>query len=450
MKTRISAGAFSRILAAGFALVLAALSASPSFGSQNSCIMPTVGTVSGLTLVNDINACNGSLLSLYSGASAPASPTPGMLWYNTTTNYVQEYDGTSWSNLWFVDAVNHQISADIGGGITSRTIASAATTDIGSIPQPFVTITGTVTITSLGSSAKTGSIHVAVFSGITTLTYNATSLIIPGAINKTTAAGDMMIALYLGGGNWRVLDYVPLAGTVVSSIDGNTGIFTTNSANLRSSGNVLDFSAARSTLPTHQVFTSSSGTYTKPANVLYIRVRIIGGGGGGGGGGTSSTSGNTGGNTTFSTLTASGGAGGAGGGAGTNGGGTGGAASGGTIINAAGQRGGDGVLNTGGNVRGGEGGSSAFLGGGGAPSIGTGIAGAANTGGGSAGGSGNSGTPSGGGGGGGGSVETFINSPAATYSYGVGAAGTAGGAGTGGQAGNIGATGIIIVDEYYN
>jgi len=62
----------------------------------------------------------------------------------------------------------------------------------------------------------------------------------------------------------------------VLSIDGQTGIFTTNSANLRSSGNWLDLSAARSTLPTVQRFTSGSGTYTKPAGVAVgIRIRVV-------------------------------------------------------------------------------------------------------------------------------------------------------------------------------
>jgi hypothetical protein len=185
--------------------------------SQNSCILPNTGTVSGLTLVNDANACINSLLSLYSGASAPGTPTTGMLWYNTTTNYIQQFDGTSWINLWYVDATNHQITVQIGGGITSSTLASAATVDLGSINQSFVGITGTTTITSFGSSATTGTIHIVKFSGILTLTYNATSLILQSGFNITTAAGDTAIALYLGGGNWQVISYIPASGNAVTS-----------------------------------------------------------------------------------------------------------------------------------------------------------------------------------------------------------------------------------------
>ena len=51
MKTRF-AGALSRAVAAMFAAGLAVMLVLPSFGSQNSCIMPNTGTVSGLTLVN--------------------------------------------------------------------------------------------------------------------------------------------------------------------------------------------------------------------------------------------------------------------------------------------------------------------------------------------------------------------------------------------------------------
>jgi len=180
--------------------------------SQNSCIMPNTGTVSGLTLVNDANACINSLLTLYSGASAPGSPSTGMLWFNTTTNYIQQFDGTSWSNRWFVDATNHLTTGIIGGGAVSASLSAAATTDIGSVPQSFVTVNGATTITSFGTSAGVGSVHIIKFSGSLTLTYNATNMILPGATNIITQANDAAFALYLGGGNWWVLNYIPFNG----------------------------------------------------------------------------------------------------------------------------------------------------------------------------------------------------------------------------------------------
>jgi hypothetical protein len=54
------------------------------------------------------------------------------------------------------------------------------------------------------------------------------------------------------------------------------------------------------------------------------------------------------------------------------------------------------------------------------------------------------------GGGSGGFIEALITNPSATYSYAVGATQTSVGAGTtAGAAGGTGASGMIIVEEYY-
>ena len=206
----------ARAIAAGLLLLACTLpSLVPSFASQSSCVMPNTGTVSGLTLVNDINACNGSLLTLYSGGSAPSSPSTGMFWYDTGTNYVRQFDGTSWQPLWYVDATNHLTTQGIGGGITSGSLTAAATTDIGTIPQAYKTVTGNTAITSFGSSAVVGSMHVIRFSGTPVLTYNATSLILPGSGNIPVSPGDTAFAIYLGSGNWQVLFYQPGNGTAL-------------------------------------------------------------------------------------------------------------------------------------------------------------------------------------------------------------------------------------------
>ena len=201
--------------------------------------------------------------------------------------------------------------------------------------------------------------------------------------------------------------------------------------------------------PTHQVFTSSSGTYTTPASCLYIRVRMVGAGGAGGNSGPGAASGNAGGNTTFGTslLAANGGSGGGGSTGGSTSGGAGGTASGGTI-NLGGSPGGNGQS----AFPGGPGGASPLFNGAGQggiagvvlPSIGV-----TNTGGGGGGGGGPGGSSAGAGGGSGGYVEAVISSPAATYAYAVGAGGTAGSGGTT-QIGAVGGSGYIIVEEFYN
>jgi hypothetical protein len=85
----------------------------------------------------------------------------------------------------------------------SASIASATTTDLGSIPQGYLSVTGTTTITSFGSSAPVGQTKILTFAGVLTLTYNATSLILPSAANITTAAGDQAIVTQVSAGNWR-------------------------------------------------------------------------------------------------------------------------------------------------------------------------------------------------------------------------------------------------------
>src|SRR5579885_736476 len=69
-------------------ILLASILCRPSFAAQNSCVIPTTGTLSGLTLVQDINACHGSMLSVFSGATAPSPATQWMLWQNTANNTV--------------------------------------------------------------------------------------------------------------------------------------------------------------------------------------------------------------------------------------------------------------------------------------------------------------------------------------------------------------------------
>jgi len=200
--------------------------------------------------------------------------------------------------------------------------------------------------------------------------------------------------------------------------------------------------------PTIQKFTSGTGTYTKPSGVKYLRVRLVGGGGGGSGGGTSGGTGGTGGGTTFGTLTgnpgfsAGQGAGGALGGIATIG-----AGFTGTAQRGEGTRG----ITTGGTTaQGSKGGTSPFGGNGtGSWSTGTASAALANSGSGGGGGGATASLQGAQGGSSGGYIDAITEDPADTYSYGVGAGGTAGAAGTSGGLGGVGGSGYIIVEEYY-
>lgn len=136
----------------------------------------------------------------------------------------------------------------------AASIASATTTDLGSDISQAITVSGTTTITSFGSTAPTGALKFVYFSGALLLTHNGTSLILPGAANITTAAGDCLIARHEGSGNWRVLTFLRAAGRPL-----NSGVSDTLTKGFAASS----FSAG----------TKSSGTYTPdPAdgNFQYI------------------------------------------------------------------------------------------------------------------------------------------------------------------------------------
>jgi hypothetical protein len=199
-------------------------------------------------------------------------------------------------------------------------------------------------------------------------------------------------------------------------------------------------------------YASGSGTWTRPAGCIAIRVRMIGGGGGGAGSATvTGSNGASGGSTTFGTNIAVGGNGGIFGtdpnvnGASTTTLGT-------LVLAVGGGLGGNtGASNVSGVASpGGTGGSGPFGGGGGgALYTHVGYAGVPNTGGGGGGGGGPGPGFGGAGGNAGSYIELFVASPAATYTYAVGAGGTGGAAGAGGAIGGAGGSGLILVEEFY-
>ena len=183
------------------------------------------------------------------------------------------------------------------------------------------------------------------------------------------------------------------------------------------------------------IYATGSGLFVTPTNAGMLHIRMVGGGAGGCGAGVGGAFGADGGDTTFGSLTAGGGKAGV-----VNGtyGGLGGTYSG--TFTGIGIAGGSG--NPGGTIVGGAGGSSAFGPGGvdaqtvnGQPGIAPG-----------SGGSGCETSGQGQGGGGSGAfIEAWITSPAASYSYAIGAAG-AGGAGA--STGGAGIVGIIVIEAY--
>jgi hypothetical protein len=116
-------------------------------------------------------------------------------------------------------------------GATSSNIASAATTNLATATGWYVPVTGTTTITSFGTVAS-GQMYVLLFSGALTLTYNATSMLLPGAANIVTAANDTAIMVSQGSGNWRCVAYQRASGVPIKV----TSVATTDNAVVRFNG----------------------------------------------------------------------------------------------------------------------------------------------------------------------------------------------------------------------
>jgi hypothetical protein len=110
-------------------------------------------------------------------------------------------------NLRMIQAVARAWLANKGSDILSAT-----TTDIGAVSGSFNDVTGTTPITGLGTVSA--GIHKWIkFEGALTLTHNATSLILPGGANITTADGDVAHFVSEGSGNWRCLSYMKSNGS---------------------------------------------------------------------------------------------------------------------------------------------------------------------------------------------------------------------------------------------
>lgn len=162
--------------------------------------------VSGLGLKN-ITYANGATLV------AGALPTGGVarLVYDGSEFQLQNITppggAASFTSITLSGSLNEAKGADI---------PSATSTPIGAATGNFIHVTGTTTITSF-DTVQAGVRRIVDFTGILTLTYNATSLILPGGANITTAAGDCATFISEGSGNWRCVSYTKVNGMAVVS-----------------------------------------------------------------------------------------------------------------------------------------------------------------------------------------------------------------------------------------
>jgi len=113
-------------------------------------------------------------------------------------------DGTTEFNYDLLDLIPFLKGGDI---------ASATALVLGTDGNYF-DVTGTTTITSITTVAA-GTMARLHFDGIVTLTHNGASLILPGAANIATAAGDEFTFIEFSAGNWRCVAYALASGEAV-------------------------------------------------------------------------------------------------------------------------------------------------------------------------------------------------------------------------------------------
>lgn len=164
------------------------------------------------------------------GAGLPSDPHPGQKHANTSDGHTYEYKlaTSAWLDLGASDAVGNTatVTEQLTGTSTSvyctpdsvaglwqrgADIASSGTLSLPAGGGGVYNITGTTTINGIGS-AQGGRTVKLKFAGALTLTHNGTSLILPGAANITTVAGDTAefineAAADASGSNWRCFDY---------------------------------------------------------------------------------------------------------------------------------------------------------------------------------------------------------------------------------------------------
>lgn len=115
----------------------------------------------------------------------------------------------------------------------AATVTATATVAIGAMTGNYAVVTGTATVSSF-DSLRAGGIRVIEWSGATPLENNS-NIVLPGAANLTTAAGDLTIFVTDGSAVWRAfhqkasgapISMSPITNSIVADVScGATGNF---------------------------------------------------------------------------------------------------------------------------------------------------------------------------------------------------------------------------------
>lgn len=151
--------------------------------AQTSTIRAQIGRYGGIRFIGQ--------------AADPSIGVLGNAYFNSTINNFKFYDG------------NLYVPLSIQGA--EQSTASASTVNLAFTSTDKVNITGTTTISSFGPGLS-GYRRQVRFAGALTLTYNATSMILPTGVDIVTEAGDTLEAQCVGSSNWIVVWYQRASG----------------------------------------------------------------------------------------------------------------------------------------------------------------------------------------------------------------------------------------------
>lgn len=184
----------------------------------------------GAAFRTDLNAALLALVTNSLNATAPTTTFPLQLWGDTTNNLLKQRNiaNTAWTTVGALDvAYWGLLKLDQASTMTAvlslsaatlRTakgaaVASGATTNIWQADGNLLHVTGTATITSLGTAGQAGEWRVLVCDAACTFTHGA-NLVMPGALDVTVAAGDVLMVVADTTTQHRVLSITTLGGII--------------------------------------------------------------------------------------------------------------------------------------------------------------------------------------------------------------------------------------------
>lgn len=234
-----------------------------AFRADKTCTAACTTTIDGLA--------QKSILRADGSATAAGDIVSGGI-------YLLAYSSTAGHYLAVNVGSNTMASLTDGDSWTAVvTVASAATCDILGAASDFIAISGTATITSLGTGIN--KIRFVRATGAFTLTHNASSLILPGGANIVATNGDTFIVISDASSNARIFAYQPSA-PVINTVNGQY-VFPA-SQNASANANTLDDYEEGSWTPTMKfnnsatgvTYGTQTGVYVKIGALVYVRGRV--------------------------------------------------------------------------------------------------------------------------------------------------------------------------------